>query len=292
MDTTIKIKKEQIKKLLERKLSELIEDLKYTAKETYTYYLKENDIIKNSFSHLLLERIDYNLEEIMEDLDKKYQNVLEKYLKEKFTASFDNILEEKTEEMLRVFYIEKNKLIEKFNVLFSSIEDNDLKEINKKINYTLESIQSYSNFIDTFEISQGVVKFFKQYGNSTLLPPFLKFDKDLNTKIKQIIMASINNKSSIIEKLNINTLSSKMSAIDSYYLNKYYYYVEKELNNYGETNISYGSNLNYTKKKIYERLTDIETEDDLVEEAKKNLELKDVEEALNILLKRINNNYK
>ena len=32
----------------------------------------------------------------MEDLDKKYQNVLEKYLKEKFTTSFSDILEEKT----------------------------------------------------------------------------------------------------------------------------------------------------------------------------------------------------
>ena len=64
----------------------------------------------------------------MDDLDKKYQNVLEKYLKEKFTTSFSNILEEKTEEMLRVFYKEKNKLIEKFNVLFSSIEDNVSKK--------------------------------------------------------------------------------------------------------------------------------------------------------------------
>ena len=292
LDTTITIKKEQIKKLLEKKLYELIKDLKDTMKETYTYYLKENDIIKNSFSPLLLERIGNNLEDIMDDLDKEYQYALEKYLKEKFIKAFEDILEDKTEEMLKIFYKEKNKLIEKFNVQFSSEEDNDLKEINKKINQTLESMRTYNNYIDTFEITKSVISFFTKYGNSTLLPPFLKFDKDLNNKIKQSIINTINEKSAKIEKLTISTLTSKMSAIDSYYLNKYYNFVIDELNSYGKTDISYGSNFNYARNNIYERLIGNQNEDDLVEEAKKRVESKDVEETLNILLNRINNNYK
>ena len=291
LDLTIKIKKEEIKKLLDRKLYELIDDLKDTAKEAYNHNLRENEIIKNNFSPHFLEIIGYNLEEIMSDLDKKYQNVLEIYLKEKFTTSFADILEIETEKMLKVFYAEKNELIKRFDVLFSSKEDKALHEINIKINNSLESIQIYNNFIDTFEIKKSVIDFFYEYGNSTLVPLFLKFDQDLNSKTKQLIMNEINKKSSTIEKLSANTISNKLSSIDGYYLTKYYNFVGEELTKYGKVDISYESNLNYTRDKIYKRLIDNLDEDDSIEETKKRIESKDVEETLNILLNRAYNNY-
>ena len=227
----------------------------------------------------------------MSDLDKKYQNVLEIYLKEKFTTSFADILEIETEKMLKVFYAEKNELIKRFDVLFSSKEDKALHEINIKINNSLESIQIYNNFIDTFEIKKSVIDFFYEYGNSTLVPLFLKFDQDLNSKTKQLIMNEINKKSSTIEKLSANTISNKLSSIDGYYLTKYYNFVGEELTKYGKVDISYESNLNYTRDKIYKRLIDNLDEDDSIEETKKRIESKDVEETLNILLNRAYNNY-
>ena len=291
LDLTIKIKVREIKKLLEKKLSDLIEDLKDCAKETYIYYLKENDIIKSNFSPLLLEKIDYNLEEIMEDLDKKYQNVLEKYLKEKFMNSFSEILEEKTEAMLEVFYIEKNKLIEKFDILFSSKADKDLNEVNKKINHTLITIQNYTNFADTFEISTDVINFFMKYGNSTLVPLFLQFDKDLNNKMKQLIMKSINEESSLIESLNYNKFNSYIKMVENNLLNDYINIINDAANSYGITKISYESNLNYTKNKIYKKLVDNSEENDLVKESKQRVESKDVEETLNLLKNKALNNY-
>ena len=172
LDLTIQIKKEDIKNLLERKLSELIEELKDTEKEIYTHFLKENDIIKNNFNSLLIERINYNLEKILDALDKNFQDALEKYLKEKFISSFNEVLEIKTEEMLQVFYSEKNNLMQKFDELFSSKEDNDLKDVNKKINLTLESIQNYNVLKNSFQISNNVIEFFMNYSYLNILPLF------------------------------------------------------------------------------------------------------------------------
>ena len=45
---------------------------------------------------MLLEQIDYNLEKIMPEIEKKYQVTLEKYLKEKFMNAFSEIIDEKT----------------------------------------------------------------------------------------------------------------------------------------------------------------------------------------------------
>ena len=315
LDLTIQIKKEDIKQLLERKLSELIEDLKDTAKETYTYYLKESDIIKSSFNSRLLERIDYNLEEIesdiikssfnsrlleridynleeiMDDLDKKYQDVLEKYLKEKFITSFNEILENKTEEMLKVFYKEKNKLMQKFDELFSSKEDNDLKEVNKKINLTLESIQNYNNFSDAFKISNSVIDFFTKYGYSTLLPLFIKFNEDLNNKMKLLLTNTINNKSLTIMNLSPNNINNIILAIQNDFAKNYYAYINLAIESYGKTQISYESNFNYTKKIIYERLMNNQDGDGLAEEAKKLVESKDAQETLILLRNRALNNY-
>ena len=254
LDLTVQEKKEEIKKLLEKKLSELINNLKDTAKETYTYYLKESRIIKSSFSPLVLEKIDYNLGEIMEDLDNKYQVALEKYLKEKFSSSFSQILEEKTKDMIRIFYSEKNKLIEKIDELFSSEENKALNEVNKKINQTLESIQNYNHFVNTFEISNNVINFFNYYGKITLIPLFQKFDKDLYNKMKLLIMNSINEKSYIIENLNTNNFYNKISDIRNNLFTNYINIIKNEILSYGKTQLSYESNLNYAKNKIYKMI--------------------------------------
>ena len=120
LDITVLNKVEDIKEFLEKKLSELITDLKDIAKNEYTIILQKDQIIKNSFSPNVLEKIDFNLENIMPDLEKIYQTSLEKYLKEKFMNAFSDVLDQKTNYMLAIFYEEKNKLKERLDDLFSS----------------------------------------------------------------------------------------------------------------------------------------------------------------------------
>ena len=186
---------------MEKKLSELITDLKDIAKNEYTIFLQKDQIIKNSFSPNVLEKIDFNLENIMPDLEKIYQTSLEKYLKEKFMNAFSDVLDQKTNYMLAIFYEEKNKLKERLDDLFSSKEDKDLNEINKNINHTLESIQSYRNFLSSFKISENAKLYFINYANNTLLPIFKKFNSDFNKKMAQLIMTTINSNSKEIEKI-------------------------------------------------------------------------------------------
>ena len=151
-DSTVVNKVEEIKILAEKKLSELIIDLKYEAKKAYTQFLKEDQKIKNSFSQKILEVIDFNLEEIMPSIEKKYQNALEKFLKEKFLNLFSEVIDEKTVHTIKIFYEEKNKLVERLDNLFSSIEDKDLNEVNRKLNITLGSIIDYNRF---FKLSKS-----------------------------------------------------------------------------------------------------------------------------------------
>ena len=96
--------------------------------------------------------------------------------------------------------------------------------------------------------------------------------------MKQLIMKDINNKLLPIANLSSNDTYNNILSIQNDFAYNYYDYINLALESYGQSTISYESNLNYTQKKIYERLMNNKNEDDLIEEAKKRVETKDVQE--------------
>ena len=152
LDLTVINKNKEIKILLEKKLNELINNLKDDAKIAYNKFIKEDITIKNSFGSDILKNINFNLDKIMDEIEQKYQISLEKYLKEKFLNSFSEALDQELNHMLTIFYEEKNNLAERLDDLFSSKEEKSLNEINNNINKTLESIQLYNDYLSNFQI--------------------------------------------------------------------------------------------------------------------------------------------
>ena len=292
LDITILNKVADIKELLEEKLSELIIDLKNIAKNTYTKFIQKDQIIKNSFSPNILEKIDFNLENIMPDLEKNYQNALEKYLKEKFISAFSDVLDQKTNYTLGKFYEEKNELKESLDEIFSSKEDKDLNEINKNINYTLESIQSYRKFLSSFKISENAKLFFINYSNNTLLPIFKKFNSDFNKKMAELIITTINSNSQEIEKLTPNQFIEKSKDIYDDLYENYVDFITRAIIDYGTEDYIYKSNLNRTIEKNINILGIYNTDNkelEIAEETKNRIASKYVEETLEQLVNKTRN---
>ena len=73
------------------------------ASDTYTYYLKENTFIKNNFNSIILTAIENNLNVILPQIEKEYNEALQKYLKNRFVDSFTNILDEETLKTLEYY---------------------------------------------------------------------------------------------------------------------------------------------------------------------------------------------
>ena len=292
---TVLNKVKEIKILSERKLSELINDLKYEAKNAYTQFLKEDKSIKNSFSSSILEKIDFNLEKIMPDIEKNYQIALEKYLKEKFLNSFSKILDEKTDHTIKIFYEEKDELIEKLDSLFSSVEDKDLNEVNHKINATLESIKIYNAFLPSFQIEKGPKDFLINYSENNLLPILNKFFTDMNKILSEKIKKTINNNSLEIENVIPLPFKNKAKEIFDDLFDNYINYIKTGIIEYGETESDYKNNLdriieqnqdNFRRIRLLDEYT---TEEQFVEENKKRLESKYVEESLEQMINKTRN---
>ena len=293
LDLTVINKNKEIKILLEKKLNELINNLKHEAKNAYNKFIKEDTTIQNSFGTNILKNINLNLDNIMDEIENKYQISLEKFLKEKFLDSFSEALDQELNYMLNIFYKEKNKLKERLDDLFSSKEEKSLNVINNNINKTLESIQLYNDYLSNFQISENVNKFFISYSEINLLPIFQKFNLDLNKKMKEIIIKEIKNNSLEIENLTPLIFENKAKEIHADLFNNYINYIKDRFNDYGNTELNYKINLEKNIEKngniLRRRLIENNLEEEMAEEAKKRIESKDVEESLELLVNKTRN---
>ena len=294
LDLTIIDKVRDIKSLSERKLNELIEDLKNVAKDTYNNFLKDNEVIQKSFSSNILEKIDFNLVEIMPDIERNYQNTLEKYLKEKFMNEFFEVLDERSDDMIRIFYEEKNRLKEKLDDLFSSEEDKDLKEVNENINKTIESIERYKGFLfQEFHFSENARNFFLNYGRNKLLPIFQQFKVNLNEETKRIIIEEINIKSQEIENVSPEPFKQKLN--ETYYIifDDYIYYIQKAIEEYGDIEDIYNDNLigvmDTCDNNFGRRISDTDNEDEIFLEERNRINSRYVEDSLELIVNKTRN---
>ena len=291
LDITILNKEQEIKILLEEKLNELIIDLKDSAKQAYTHFLKENADIRNSFSSSILEKIDFNLDEIMPNIEKNYKTVLDKFLKEKFMNSFSEILNERSQDTIKDFYEEKRKLQETLDPLFSSKEDKDLNAINRYINYTLDTIQTYRNFYYSFKLSESAKDFFINYGNNILLKIFKQFNQDLNKKLKEVITTGINNNSLEIEKLDPEVFINKRNLIHDNIYNNYINDLDKSFKEYGLSREEYNNHLIATQEQNTNHFTRRLVDNEIELETKKRVESRYVEDTLTLINSKVSNTY-
>ena len=295
LDITVQDNVYEIKALAETKLNELITNLKYAAKDNYNRFINEDHVIKNSLSSNVFEKIDFTLQEIMPDIEREYQKSLEKYLKEKFMNDFSDSLDEKTNYMLKIFYEEKKKLMDRLDKLFSNKGDEDLNAVNNNINRTLDSIQVYKNFYRNFSLTQSAKDFFLNYPENTLLPIFKKFNKDLYDSMRIKIVEEINNKSKAIENLDISPFKNILNEIYNKLLYGYINFIHSEIYKVCETDYIYRENY---LKKIQEydadsrrRLTigDVIDEDEYINESKQIYESKYVQDSMDQLVIKARN---
>ena len=248
IDHTIESKRDDIIELLDVKLNELIFNLTNLANRTYTLYIQDNKIIQDSFSPGILKAINDNLMEIMPRIEKEYNEALEKYLKIRFKDSFTKILNEETENMLKLVKEEKSKLISELDKLFSEKIDEDLHEVNKNIFNTIIAIRKYFNHSKTFFIPENIYDFFRIYANISIVTSIETFRTDLENLTFTEIINSINNKSLTIRRINTTDFYNICHEIMDYFGLHFYNPIISDLNYYNTP--SYEENLEKKRDEI------------------------------------------
>lgn len=286
LDSVVEEKNNQILKLLEKKINEFITKSRKDIMERYKHYLLEDVSIQNSFDKNVLDKINDNLLDLQPTLESNYETMVESFFKEKLISSYSNFMNKKTNEMIKTVYEQKELLKAEIDDLFTLDSEKVLRDINEKINITLDSINEYNAFIETFFISNDIKEYINEFALSKVLPVISDFQIELNKVTKDKIVENINKNSEKIESLNPEQFINDSKNYTQYFNNNYFIDINSSIENYGIDD--YKKNLDLERKNkgenLRRRLSGEETEEEMAKYAKEKINDKGIDESFQRIL--------
>ena len=286
LDGIVEKKNKQVLKLLEKKINEFVRESKINIMEKYMSYLQEDVSIQSAFKKIVLDSINSNLILMQPEMEKTYQNMLDKFLREKLINSYTKVMNDKTKEMVKLVNEEKEKLKSKLDDLFSLDSDQVLSEVNEKINNTLDSVNAYNNYFETFSISDDLINYFNKYGSATIKPNFENFKSELNKATKDKLVDNIDRTSQEIESVSPDNFIIQSNNSYKYFNDNYIINITKSIESYGTD--EYPNNLdierNNKRSRLVRRLQGEQTEEEIAEESHERIADGQLEETFNNIL--------
>ena len=194
LDTTIEQKNKQILESLDLEVNQFIQESKNHIIQKYINFIKNDTSIELAFNKDIRAKIDENLNKIITEIEYDYIELLNKYLKEKLISSYTNVLNQKTEEMIKTVHTQRELIKARIDDLFSLNPDEVLNDINNQINYTLTSINEYKEHFNAFKISDEIISYLNTYGKNIILPSYEQLKTLLNKVTKDKIFENLEKK--------------------------------------------------------------------------------------------------
>ena len=232
--------------ILDDKVDAFIEKSKQHIINDYKNYITSDISIKFAFNEQIQKIIENSLKDINLDLEKDYVNLLNEKFKTKIHNSYKKILNDLTSDMIQTINGLKQNIKSLFDDLFSLEIEQVLNQTNTQMNITLNSIEEYNNYFNTFKLPEDLIEYSLNYGNIRIKPCYEKIESFINKEAKLSTLKSIEEKylefqdsykeDALIKKIN-DVLSSFndnyniiLNSIDSYGIKDYSNTLEKEIN--------------------------------------------------------------
>ena len=285
LDDVIRTNNQKIIELLNTKIDEFINESGTQIKEKYINYIKTDQSIEDSFNENIKKIINKNINIIIPDIQNDYNNLLNKYLKEKLIDSYKNILNLKSEQIYVSIRNQREFVKAKFDDLFTLDPDDVLNDINIKLNNTQNAIKEYNNYFNSFKISQDLFNFIENYGNNKIKPLYQNFLNFMNEITKHQIIDNIeknaqNYENSYKKDSIIKFLNDSLDEIK----NNFIIPMNNSINNYGIDD--YQNNLNAKINQKTLRMLQNNENENLYE---KKVADKSIDETFHKLLNNSNN---
>ena len=292
LDLVAKEKNKEVLELLSKKVNEFIENSKEFLIGKYIAFFVNDVSVETSFKgemHNEIIEITYSLEK---DFNKRYTDLMDKYLKDKLISSYTKVMNEQTADMVLNVEEKRETLKSILDDLFSLEPDSVLNDINNKINNTLRSIEKFKAHFTTFEVSNNLVDYLNNYGKYNIQPKFDGILDILNKETKNKITDTVGKNS----KDYINYFNDKefVEKLNNTFINidkKYIKNINESIEEYGKEN--YPNNLEIEidrqTKRYLRRLERLLTEEEIENEHKEKIADKTIDDTFSKLLTSSNN---
>ena len=286
LDSIVKSRNREILKLLERKITEFINQSKIDIMNEYLKRLGEDVHIKLNFDQNVLDNINDNLLEMHPDLGKNYLEMAESFFKEKLMKAYSDYMNKKTDEMAKVVNEQREILMAEIDDLFSFDTNQILEEINQKLNDTNDSISEYKEYMESFVLSNDIQEYLNDFAANKIIPILSEFQIEINKLTKDKIILNIDKNSENITKLNSSQFIIESKNTTEYFKNNYFSNINSSIETYGvddyEKNLDY--EINNKKLSLRRRLSGEETEEDIEKNVKEKVNDRELEETFDKIL--------
>ena len=266
LDLRAKAENENILKLLNNKIDKFIEDLKIEIVNNYISYMEENNTYLDSnfnFNDDIKKKIVDNLGKATIEIQNDFESLLNKLFKEKLIASYTDIMNLKTKEMIDVVKTQKEYIKSAIDDFLSLDTENILNDINDKLIKTTNSINQFNEHLPQFNISDQLGIFLNKIGENNIQPLFAKFTSTISEKTQEQIITHLSLKIQEIEQ-NFNS-DEILDISNNLYsnLNNHFNNMNNSINEYGisEYNNNLENKINEIEQKNKRRLNNEQKDD-------------------------------
>ena len=200
LDTKILQKNKKILDLLSTKVDDFIFDSSNYIIQQYRIYIVNDANIELSFSPETIKTIKSVFDSCTSKLNEDYKNMIEKYLGEKIIAVYKNILDEKTESILRRINSEREYLKKQLDDILSIDPDDVLNEINTKLNSTTEALNDYNTNFEQYNLPSEIKDYLYSFGEKEIHPFSEEFGLLIDNLYKDIIILNLDKNADDYEK--------------------------------------------------------------------------------------------
>jgi len=259
----------KILEIINKRSDEFIEYIQKFILNEYSTRFNNELLIDCKFNNDIMNMMKLKFHDMNSVLNKNCKNILEKYLKEPFIASYRKIMNEKTHEMMKFSNTQKELIRQNIFDKLTIDSDDILNTINDNLNKTESLISEYQSKLQTFQIDNEFIQFLNEYGKINIQPLFsdiIKLIKDANIRNKEQELQILKENSDKYEDLlNYEGFIDLSSNIHSFFEENYFKNITESIEIYGPKN--YKENLEIEKMKYEKRnlriLEGTETEEDI-----------------------------
>ena len=252
LDSIVENRNKQVLDLLETKVDEFIVDSKEFIIRRYKTMIETDASIESNFNELIIDKIKQNINLVQDEIEKDYTLLLNQYFKNQLIKSYTDVMNSKTNEMIRTIKNEREQLKINLDDLFTIQPDSVLEDINLKVNNTLDSIEKFNSHLNKVKISEQLINYLNSYGETKIRPIYESMIEFLNYETKDKIIANIEeNSQNYIQNLNHSDFIPYSNYLYSLFETNYINPIKNNINTYGIND--YPTNLENEINRINDR---------------------------------------
>ena len=288
IDLNIEQNKNMIIEIFSSKIDDFIKETSDFLIDKYSSYMQkdEHNIEFTNMSEELKNLIITNIIDSKNVMENDYKNTLQNHLKNPLIQKYKKALEEMSNDLIKAIQEFRQELYNQIENITITNSEEDLIEINEKINLTLKQIDNYNNHLKQYKMSENIKKILSSYGDNSINPIFKSIIKLINDATKNYMFEDLNKNSDNYEKkLDINPFYKKANESYSYLNQSFIYPISKQISIYDAQN--YPNKLENEKEKINKRkrrLVNSNTEDDIKQDYNDRVADKPLDDTFSKLL--------